>query len=160
MSNRIQTAKEEIFAVIMEGLKKVELDQYEVSVEIERPREAGHGDFASNIAMRLAKQAKTAPRVLAQSLADSFVLDGTSIDSVAVAGPGFLNFTLRRDWLYGVLREIQAEGKDYGRVKAGNGKRVMVEYISANPTGPMHVGNARRGRCRRLSGRNFRFCRI
>lgn len=108
----------------------------------------------------LAKQAKTAPRVLAQSLADSFVLDGTSIDSVAVAGPGFLNFTLRRDWLYGVLREIQAEGKDYGRVKAGNGKRVMVEYISANPTGPMHVGNARRGRCRRLSGRNFRFCRI
>ncbi len=145
MGNRIQTAKEEIFAVITEGLKKAGLDKHDVPVEIERPREAGHGDFASNIAMRLAKQAKMAPRVLAQSLADHFVLDGTSIDSVAIAGPGFLNFTLRRDWLYNVLREIQTEGKDYGRVAVGDGKRVMVEYISANPTGPMHVGNARGG---------------
>ena len=131
MGNRIQTAKDEIFAVITEGLKKAGLDKHDVPVEIERPREAGHGDFASNIAMRLAKQAKTAPRVLAQSLADHFVLDGTSIDSVAIAGPGFLNFTLRRDWLYNVLREIQAEGNDYGRVAIRPGRCMLEMHVGA-----------------------------
>ncbi len=143
--NPIQQVKEEITVVIQKALEAEQLDGFGAEIEIEKPKDAGHGDFATNIAMRLAKPAKSAPRAIAEKLIGSFELENSSIQKVEVAGPGFINFILKPDWFYSVLDVIQKEGADYGRVNTGDGKKVMVEFVSANPTGPMHVGNARGG---------------
>ena len=138
-------AKEEIKKMIEEALRAEDLDGFGAEVELEKPKDAGHGDFASTIAMRLAKPARQAPRQIAQRLTDAFKLEGSCVEKVKIAGPGFINFTLKPSCFYEVLRTISEEGSDYGRVNVGNGKKVMVEFVSANPTGPMHVGNARGG---------------
>ncbi len=143
--NPIQQVKEEISDIILNGLKAEGLDQFGAEIELEKPKDAGHGDFATNIAMRLAKPAKSAPRAIADKLAAAFELENSCIEKVEVAGPGFINFTLKPEWFYSVLDIIQKENADYGRVNVGEGKKVMVEFVSANPTGPMHVGNARGG---------------
>lgn len=144
-SNPIQQAKEEIRAVIQKALTAEGLDQFGAEIELEKPRDAGHGDFASNIAMRLAKPAKAAPRIIAERLIGAFCLENSCIESAEAAGPGFINFTLKPEWFYSVLNTVQKEDSEYGRVDVGRGKKVMVEFVSANPTGPMHVGNARGG---------------
>ena len=138
-------AKEEIKKMIEEALRAEDLDGFGAEVELEKPKDAGHGDFASTIAMRLAKPARQAPRQIAQRLTDAFKLEVSCVEKVEIAGPGFINFTLKPSCFYEVLRTISEEGSDYGRVNVGNGKKVMVEFVSANPTGPMHVGNARGG---------------
>ncbi|MBE7042298.1 MAG: arginine--tRNA ligase [Ruminococcaceae bacterium] len=143
--NPIQQVKEEISVLIFNALKKEELDQFGAEIELEKPKDADHGDFATNIAMRLAKPAKAAPRIIAEKLTAALDLENSCIQKVEVAGPGFINFTLKPEWFYSVLDIIQKEGSDYGRVSVGEGKKVMVEFVSANPTGPMHVGNARGG---------------
>ncbi len=143
--NPIQQVKEEISEIILNALKAEGLDQFGAEIELEKPKDAGHGDFATNIAMRLAKPAKAAPRAIADKLTAAFELENSSIEKVEVAGPGFINFTLKPEWFYSVLDIIQKENSDYGRVNVGEGKKVMVEFVSANPTGPMHVGNARGG---------------
>lgn len=145
MINPIQEIKQELLTVIKKGLDKLGIDTSQVSIEIERPKDSSHGDFACNIAMQLAKSQKCAPRELATRLQEAFDLTDTSIASVDIAGPGFINFTLQHRWLHQVLATIQKEQQNYGRVNVGKQKRVMVEFISANPTGPMHVGNARGG---------------
>lgn len=143
--NPIQLVKEEIKNIIEKAMAAQGLDGFGAEIELEKPKDAGHGDFASNIAMRLAKPAKAAPRVIADRLIGAFCLDGSPVERAESAGPGFINFTLKPDWFYSVLELIQKEGADYGRVEIGQGKKVMVEFVSANPTGPMHVGNARGG---------------
>ena len=92
-----------------------------------------------------AKALHMAPRAIAQILADHLELSGSFFDKVEIAGPGFLNFTLGSKWYGQVLADIQAEGQQYGAVSEGRGEKVMVEFVSANPTGPMHIGNARGG---------------
>ncbi len=112
------------------------------NVTVEPPRDATHGDLATNAAMVLAKPAKTNPRALAEALkAELEKLD--EIAAVAVAGPGFINLTLKDDVWRDELRAIVAAGADYGRSTAGAGRTVNVEYVSANPTGPMHMGHCR-----------------
>ncbi|MCL4149076.1 UNVERIFIED_CONTAM: hypothetical protein GTU68_045351 [Idotea baltica] len=111
-------------------------------VTAEPPRDASHGDIASNAAMAVAKQAKANPREIATALAMRLG-DDPRVDQAEVAGPGFLNLRLSESFWYERLAEAVAEGERYGRSDAGDGKRVNVEYVSANPTGPLHVGHTR-----------------
>jgi arginyl-tRNA synthetase len=111
-------------------------------VVVERARDAQHGDFASNIAMRLAKPARRNPRELAQALIGALPRNEL-ISSAEVAGAGFINFRLAKDAWFAALRQVAAQGAVYGRSLAGAGRKVMVEFVSANPTGPMHVGHGR-----------------
>ena len=112
------------------------------NVSVEPPRDAAHGDMATNAAMVLAKPAKMKPRDIAVALAAKLDADAR-ITSAEVAGPGFLNLRLAPGVWQGVLNTVLAEGVDYGRADLGKGKRVNVEYVSANPTGPLHVGHTR-----------------
>jgi arginyl-tRNA synthetase len=111
-------------------------------VVVEPPRDAGHGDMATNAAMVLAKDAKAKPRDLAEKIAAKLRADDL-IASVAVAGPGFINLTLRPSAWSDALRTVLREGDSYGRSQMGAAEKVNVEYVSANPTGPMHVGHCR-----------------
>ncbi len=113
------------------------------SVEI--PADIKNGDFASNAAMVSAKACRMPPRKIAEAIAAEMVLDGSFFERIEIAGPGFINFFLGKDWFCEVLRSIEARGGDYGRTDFGQSKRVLVEFVSANPTGPMHIGNARGG---------------
>ncbi len=116
------------------------LDQSRIVVE--PPREAAHGDMATNAAMVLAKDAGGKPRELAEAIAAKLRADEL-VAKVEVAGPGFINLTLKPAAWIGALRAMLAAGADYGRSDAGRGTAVNVEYVSANPTGPMHVGHGR-----------------
>ncbi len=116
-----------------------------VKGSVEIPKDPQNGDYASSFAMAGAKAMKMAPRAIAQAVADHMDLTGTIFASVEIAGPGFLNFRLGPKWYGDVLAEIEAEGPLYGQSDEGQGKKVMVEFVSANPTGPMHMGNARGG---------------
>ena len=123
-----------------------ELPQAEIAEFIvEKPSNKANGDFSSNIAMACAKSFKKAPRAIAQSIADHLDLSGTVFERMEIAGPGFLNFFLSGEYYSSILRDIFACGDDYGRSDYGNGKKIIVEFVSANPTGPMHIGNARGG---------------
>lgn len=110
---------------------------------VEVPREKDHGDFATNLAMLLAKPARMAPRKAAEILVQNLLLTGTWVERVEIAGPGFINFYLNPAWVYQALPRIISDGKDYGRVDVGKGRKVQVEFVSANPTGLLHMGNAR-----------------
>jgi arginyl-tRNA synthetase len=112
---------------------------------IEIPSDRAHGDLSSNAAMVSAKAFRLAPRMIAEIIKNHLVLDGTYFDSAEVAGPGFLNFTLSPAFYAGVVSDILEQGAQYGRSDFGKGQKVMVEFVSANPTGPMHMGNARGG---------------
>lgn len=110
---------------------------------LEEPREKQHGDLATNLAMVLTKQARKSPREIAGILMKHFETEGTWIQSHEIAGPGFINFKLDPTWLNGVIPQILGQGKDYGKVNLGQGQKVQVEFVSANPTGLLHMGNAR-----------------
>jgi arginyl-tRNA synthetase len=145
-----QRNKKEIIAVLNNALdaaiRKGELQVEEKPlVMLEIPREKSRGDYASNLAMQLPKVAKKAPKVIAEILVANINTEGTTIDSVDIAGPGFLNFKLKQEWVYEALREVETMGNSYGRSEINTGKSINVEFISANPTGPMHMGNARGG---------------
>ncbi len=112
---------------------------------IEKPADKKNGDFSSNIAMAGARSFHQAPRTIAQAIVKNFSLDGGYIDKCEIAGPGFINFYLSDKYYSDVLKDIVASGDSYGRSDYGEGKKVLVEFVSANPTGPMHIGNARGG---------------
>lgn len=112
---------------------------------VEIPADLSHGDFASNAAMVHARAFKKAPRAIAQAICDAIKLEGTGLKTVEIAGPGFLNFTIDSGWFADVVLSVLDAGADYGRSDYGGGKSVQVEFVSANPTGPMHMGNARGG---------------
>jgi arginyl-tRNA synthetase len=109
---------------------------------LERPRLAEHGDWASNVALVLAKAAKVLPRKVAEAMVAHLEVPDW-VESVEVAGPGFVNIRLAQRWFAGLVRRVLREGERHGRLDIGNGEKVQVEFISANPTGPLHVGNAR-----------------
>ena len=111
-------------------------------VVVEPPKDAAHGDMATNAAMVLAKEAKAKPRDLADRIADKLRADPL-IEKVDIAGPGFINLTLQPSAWFGALRSVLEQGNGYGRSAIGAAEKVNVEYVSANPTGPMHVGHCR-----------------
>ncbi|MCL2336575.1 MAG: arginine--tRNA ligase [Firmicutes bacterium] len=110
---------------------------------VEAPREQEHGDFAANLALLLAKQARMAPRKIAEVLAEHVPRSLRWLERVEVAGPGFINFYLDPRWVLEAIPPAVRQGPDYGRAALGNGQKVQVEFVSANPTGLLHMGNAR-----------------
>ncbi|MCV6576096.1 MAG: arginine--tRNA ligase [Cohaesibacter sp.] len=138
----------EFTARIVEAIKKTDLTGKEGAeldlsrVGVEPPRDASHGDLATNAAMVLVKQVGMKPRDVATKIADILMQD-SDIGKVDVAGPGFINMTLSDSFWRGVVRDIVSAGKDFGRCDLGKGAKMNVEYVSANPTGPMHVGHTR-----------------
>jgi arginyl-tRNA synthetase len=110
---------------------------------LERPRDAGHGDLATNLALILAKPLRASPRILADKILAEMRLPASVVSKTEIAGPGFINFWLAGDQLSALVREVLVEGERYGRAATGAGRRVNVEFVSANPTGPLHVGHGR-----------------
>lgn len=110
-------------------------------VMLEVPPQKEFGDYATNFAMQAARAAKTSPRVIAQALVDR--IRAPWLEKAVIAGPGFINFYLKPGWLYDLLQHILAAGENYGNTDYGRGRRVQVEFVSANPTGPLHVGHGR-----------------
>lgn len=150
MANLIEEAKNSIEMLLKnaysEAVSKGQLPAADFPAGIiEIPKDTSNGDYAANHAMAGAKAFKLAPRKIAEALAGNIDLSGGYFKSVEIAGPGFLNFRLSDNWYAAVLDAVRAEGGDYGRSGDGGGEKVMVEFVSANPTGPMTIGNARGG---------------
>jgi arginyl-tRNA synthetase len=110
---------------------------------LEVPKDKSHGDLATNAAMQLTKLAKRNPRQIAEAIIEHLDAKGAYIESAEIAGPGFINFRIDKSFLYAVIKETLTAGADYGRVASGQGKRIQVEFVSANPTGSLHLGHAR-----------------
>ena len=150
MANLIQLAKDQVSQLTDQAYQAAAAAGVlpagvTVKGSVEIPKDPQNGDYASSFAMAGAKAMKMAPRAIAQAVVDHMDLTGTIFASVEIAGPGFLNFRLGPKWYGDVLAEIEAEGPLYGQSSEGQGRKVMVEFVSANPTGPMHMGNARGG---------------
>lgn len=150
MFNPIDTAKKEIKALILSALGEL-IAQDKLPPEpipafnIEIPNDRSHGDFSSNIALVSAKAFRTNPRQIASLLQLELEKITDFFNKCEIAGPGFINFFLGNSWYSETINEIIAQKQDYGKTDTGNGKKVLVEFVSANPTGPMHIGNARGG---------------
>lgn len=131
--------------VIRAGLARVAaaLGYPEAAFVLERPRDSGHGDLSTNLAMVLAKSAKTSPRKLAEQIVAELVLPDSVVAKTEIAGAGFINFWLAEDALASLLKTVIDAGSRYGRLAFGAGQKVNVEFVSANPTGPLHVGHGR-----------------
>ncbi len=120
-----------------------EMGVAQADVHLERPRDPSHGDLATNVAMTLARELRRPPRKIAEEIADRLELEAAGVTAVEVAGPGFLNFRLTSGAVANALDEILARDESFGRSDTGSGTPVMVEYVSANPTGPLHLGHGR-----------------
>ena len=150
MSDLINSASLRLREIIMDALGVLVAEEAIPAVplpnfNIEIPADKSHGDFAANTAMVCAKALKMPPRKIAELLCEKLFLEGTIFERAEVAGPGFLNFFLSRKWFSDVVQNVLDEGENYGKTELGKGKKVLVEFVSANPTGPMHIGNARGG---------------
>ena len=151
MSNPVSDIKQSITALVRAALDAAaasgtlsacaELPAFVVEI----PADTSHGDFATNAAMVCARTFRCAPRKVAEAICQNLVLEGSGIERVEIAGPGFINFFLSRGWFSEVVHSVLAQGDAYGRTSFGSGEKVQVEFVSANPTGPMHMGNARGG---------------
>lgn len=138
--------KEKITEAINKAIENGDLPQGDIpQFNIEKPANKANGDYSTNVALAGAKAFKKAPRMIAEAISNCLELDGTVFEKVEIAGPGFMNFYLSQKFYTDVLRDIFACASDYGKSDFGQGKRVLVEFVSANPTGPMHIGNARGG---------------
>ena len=151
MANLIKSASAELREMIMQSLGTL-VAEGAVSAEpvpafkIEIPADKSHGDFAANIAMVCARTFKMPPRKIAELICGKFDFENNEFfERAEIAGPGFINFFLSRKWFSEVIRNVNDEMDSYGRTDTGNGKKILVEFVSANPTGPMHIGNARGG---------------
>ena len=150
MTNIIENLRQQIRDTVEKSLAKSiqsgELPEIEIPyITVETPKEKDHGDFSTNVAMQVTRLVKKSPRQTAEIIIRNLETEGTYIEKMECAGPGFINFYLSNTWLYDSLKVIKKEGTDFGRINTGNGQRVMVEFVSANPTGPLHMGNARGG---------------
>lgn len=150
MSDLIKSASEQLRELITEALGKMVADGTapaeplpDFTVEI--PADKSHGDFAANTAMVCARAFKMPPRKIAELIREKIDLNGSVFDRTEIAGPGFMNFFLNKKWFADVTQNILSEKENYGRSNFGKGRRVLLEFVSANPTGPMHIGNARGG---------------
>lgn len=140
-----QAAADAVKSAVSAGAFQIE---HQPDVQLEVPREAKFGDYSTNVAMQLPKEAHMAPRKIAEALTEQLKADANLkgiVSKVDIAGPGFINFTLDPAWHYDVIGEVESMGKDYGRTEGHKGLTYNLEFVSANPTGPMHIGNARGG---------------
>lgn len=129
---------------LVNAAKKAFDTEVEVNnVVIEIPKDKSHGDYSTNLAMQLTRVLKNNPRVIAQGLVDNLNYDEASIDNCEIAGPGFLNFKIKNTSLTQVITKVLAEGENFGHNDSGNHQKINVEYVSANPTGDLHLGHAR-----------------
>lgn len=150
MSLLVQKAKNQIEEIFLNAAKKA-MDNGELCVSeltpfsVEVPANRDHGDYAINAAMAWARIFKLAPRKIAEILTANAVFEGTYIERFEIAGPGFINLFLNDSYYADILLDIEEKKENYGRSNFGEGKKVLVEFVSANPTGPMHIGNARGG---------------
>ncbi|MFC0215476.1 arginine--tRNA ligase [Paenibacillus chartarius] len=136
-----QTLKEEIArSIVAAGI--VAADQLPEFV-IEVPKEKAHGDFATNVAMQLTRIAKRNPRDIAQAISDNLNKEAVHVASIDIAGPGFINFKMDKSYLHPIILQVLEAGERYGFVNIGRGQRIQVEFVSANPTGSLHLGHAR-----------------
>ncbi len=150
MSLLVKKAREELKAAIISAVTSAISSNKLVEAEIpdfilEVPADSSHGDVSCNIAMAGARVFKASPQIIAKAVSESIELENTYFERCEVAGPGFLNFFYKRDFFADVLLDVLNLGEDYGKSDFGKGKKVNVEFVSANPTGPMHLGNARGG---------------
>ncbi|WP_017471065.1 arginine--tRNA ligase [Amphibacillus jilinensis] len=141
----VQEMQDRLKAEIKKAVLKAELTTEDQIPDIilEKPKEKSHGDYATNIAMQLARVAKKAPRQIAEQLVEAIDKSEASIDQVDIAGPGFINFFIDNSYLTRLVPLILTEGANYGRTNTGLGEKVQVEFVSANPTGDLHLGHAR-----------------
>jgi len=139
-----QALKEKIMEALDKAIKDETIKATQVpGFYLEVPQDPGHGDFAANVAMLMAREAHMSPRKIGEIIAENLDTEGVPVEKVEVAGPGFINFYLKPAWANDVVFDILEKGEDYGRQEIGGGRKVQVEFVSANPTGPMHMGNAR-----------------
>ena len=142
-SAELGTMRDVLTSALRQALEGLGLDAPE-EIHLEQPARREHGDFSSNVAMKLAKPAGRPPRELAQDVVDRIAAAlPEHVVGVEVAGPGFVNFRLDDGWLHDMVPTVLAAGDDFGRSDLGGGRKVMVEFVSANPTGPVHAGHAR-----------------
>jgi len=148
--NPVSDAKKELNDIILKAISSAvaigNIGNCEVpNFNIEIPADTKNGDLATNVAMVSARALRLAPRKIAEIITENMSLDGTSFDRVEIAGPGFINAFLNKGWFSNVIIEVEKNAENYGRTDFGSGKKILVEFVSANPTGPMHIGNARGG---------------
>ncbi len=145
--NEIKTIKNELTEMLREGLLHAQ-EQGKIpsvplpEISLERPQRAEHGDYASNLALKLARATAQNPLALAREIVP-FIPKSPRVESIAVAPPGFINFTLKDTWLTAQVATILGEGDSFGNNDEGKGTRVQIEFVSVNPTGPLHVGHGR-----------------
>ena len=136
-----ENLKAEIKAAVLKAGLATEDQIPDVILEI--PKEKSHGDYSTNMAMQLARVAKKAPRMIADDIVANFDQSKASIEKMEIAGPGFINFYMNNEYLTDLIPLILDQDQEYGQSDAGNGERVNVEFVSANPTGDLHLGHAR-----------------
>ena len=148
--NMIQNAKDQVLDLTVSAYQKAAAEgllpqDAAVTPSVEIPKDTANGDYTTTFCLAAAKAMKMNPRQVAQTLIDNMTLEGSYFTSVEIAGPGFMNFRLGEKWFSDTVAVIESEGKRYGENDSLSGKKYMVEFVSANPTGPMHMGNARGG---------------
>ena len=150
MSVIVKETKESIKKFILDAVNKAVASGAFPEAElpgfvIEEPADKTHGDFAVNAALVWARALRNAPRKIAETLEENMNFDGTFVEKIEIAGPGFINIFLKDEYYAAILNDVNKKDEAYGTSDMGKGKKVMVEFVSANPTGPMHIGNARGG---------------
>ncbi|ALS76217.1 arginine--tRNA ligase [Planococcus rifietoensis] len=141
--NAVEQVQQNIKQAIAEAVQKAGLTEEPVQVQLESPRDKANGDYATNVAMQLTRLAKKPPRAIAEAIVENLDTQSANIEKVEIAGPGFINIVIKKDYLNDVIKTVLEQGVEYGRSNAGNSQRVQVEFVSANPTGDLHLGHAR-----------------
>ncbi|OCA82357.1 arginine--tRNA ligase [Bacillus sp. FJAT-27225] len=136
-----QNLKNEIKAAVLKA--GLATEEQLPDVVLETPKEKAHGDYSTNMAMQLARVAKKAPRIIADAIVENFDRSKASIEKIELAGPGFINFYMDNSYLTGLIPNVLEAGDGYGETNVGKGQKVQVEFVSANPTGDLHLGHAR-----------------
>ncbi|MBO2535545.1 arginine--tRNA ligase [Rummeliibacillus suwonensis] len=143
--NAVEQVQQAIKEALVAAIQKANLveDANALNIHLEAPRNKANGDYATNIAMQLTKLAKKPPRAIAEAILENLETEGTNIEKIDIAGPGFMNITLRKDYLAEVVATVLDQDVNYGRTDAGHNEKIQVEFVSANPTGDLHLGHAR-----------------
>ncbi len=143
--NSVEQMKEKLREEIVTAVKKANLadDTNMPNVVLETPKDKEHGDYATNMAMQLARIAKKAPRQIAEEIVANIDKSKAAVSTIEIAGPGFINFYMDKSFLRDIIPLVLEAGSDYGKTNVGNGKKIQVEFVSANPTGDLHLGHAR-----------------
>lgn len=141
--NAVEQVQQNIKQAIAEAVQKAGLTEEPIQVQLESPRDKANGDYATNVAMQLTKLAKKPPRAIAEAIVENLDTQSANIEKIEIAGPGFINIIIKKDYLNDVIKTVLEQGEGYGRSNSGDSQRIQVEFVSANPTGDLHLGHAR-----------------